>query len=294
MSAAELAGGFGRPGTGSIEDEFQRQLEPLPAATRRLLQLAAADPVGEPLLVWRAAAQLGIDPHAATSAVDAACWRSAPRCGSVTRACSAAYRSASPEERHALHAALAQATDPQLDPDRRAWHRAQAMPAPMSRSPRSWNGRPAARWPRGHRGRRGIPRERGHAHAGAHRRARRLLAAARAGDAGALDAALELLAAVEAGPVDALQAAEIEQLRGEIAFDQRRVREAARLLVSAAWRLDSLDAELARTTHLKALGAAMWAGPDGLLEAAEAARAAPPGRTRRGRWICWWTPSRSG
>ena len=280
MSAAELAGGFGRPGTGSIEDEFQRQLEPLPAATRRLLQLAAADPVGEPLLVWRAAAQLGIDPHAATSAVDAGLLE----IGAQVRfrhPCvrSAAYRSASPEERHALHAALAQATDPQLDPDRRAWHRAQAMPAPDEQVAEELERSAGRALARG-----GIAAAAAFLENAAMltpeptRRARRLLAAARAErDAGALDAALELLAAVEAGPVDALQAAEIEQLRGEIAFDQRRVREAARLLVSAARRLDSLDAELARTTHLKALGAAMWAGPDGLLEAAEAARAAPPG-----------------
>ena len=90
--------------------------------------------------------------------------------------------------------------------------------------------------------------------------------------------ALELLVATEAGPVDALQAAEIEQLRGEIAFDQRRAGEAARLLIRAARRLDALDAERARSTHLKALGAAMWAGPDALREAARgrADRAAGP------------------
>ena len=110
----------------------------------------------------------------------------------------------------------------------------------------------------------------------------RLLAAARAKrDAGALDAALGLLVAVEAGPLDALRTAEVEHLRGQIAFDQRRGSDAARLLLSAARRLEPLDADLARETHLEALGAAMWAGdldsPGGVLEAAEAARAAPPG-----------------
>ena len=73
-----------------------------------------------------------------------------------------------------------------------------------------------------------------------------------------------------------MQAAEIEQLRGEIAFDQRRVGEAARLLVGAACRFEPLDAELARVTHLEALGAAMWGGGS-LVETAAAARAAPPG-----------------
>ena len=74
MSAAELAGGFGGPGAGTqsgLENGFRRRLDGLPADTRRLLRLAAADAVGEPLLVWRAAEQLGIDPRAATPAVDA-------------------------------------------------------------------------------------------------------------------------------------------------------------------------------------------------------------------------------
>jgi DNA-binding CsgD family transcriptional regulator len=109
------------------------------------------------------------------------------------------------------------------------------------------------------------------------RRAERLLAAAGAKrDAGALDAALELVAAAEAGPVDALQAATLEDLRGDVAFDQRRIGDAARRFAGAARRLEALDAGLARATHLKAIGAAIWAGSDGLPEAAQAARAAPP------------------
>ena len=258
---------------------FQRRLELLPADTRRLLGLAAADPVGDPWLVWRAAERLGIGAEAATAAVDAGLFEIGAqvrfRHPSVR---SAAYRSASPEERHAWHAALADATDPQLDPDRRAWHRAQATSAPdeaVAEELERSAGRALARG--------GIAAAAAFLENAATLtpdravRARRLLAAARAQrDAGTLDAALALLAAVEAGPVDALQAAEIEQLRGEIAFDQRRVGEAARLLVSAARRFDALDARLARTTHLKALGAGMWAGPDRLREAAVAARAAPP------------------
>jgi hypothetical protein len=114
------------------------------------------------------------------------------------------------------------------------------------------------------------------------RRAQRLLAAARAKrDAGALDAALGLLVVVEVGTLDALRAAEVERLRGQIAFDQRRISDAARLLLSAARRLEPLNAGAARETHLEALGAALWASdldsPRHLREAAEAARAAPPG-----------------
>ncbi|MCW3063458.1 MAG: LuxR family transcriptional regulator fused with ATPase domain, partial [Solirubrobacterales bacterium] len=109
----------------------------------------------------------------------------------------------------------------------------------------------------------------------------RLLAAARAKrDAGALDAALGLLVAVEAAPLDELQRARVDLLRGQIALEERRGSDAGRLLVSAARRLEPLDADLARETHLEALGAAMAADldiPGGVLEVAEAARAAPAG-----------------
>jgi DNA-binding CsgD family transcriptional regulator/tetratricopeptide (TPR) repeat protein len=285
---AELAGGFGLPGevplSTSIEESFRRRLEALPADTQRLLQLAAADPVGEPLLVWRAAERLGIPAQAATPAAEAELLEFGARVlfhHPLVR--SAAYRSASLQERQDVHRALAEVTDPELDPDRRAWHRAQATPGPdedvageLERSA----GRAQARG--------------GMAAAAAFleraatltpepgRRAHRLLAAARAKrDAGALDAALGLLVAVEAGPLDALGTAEVEHLRGQIAFDQRRVEDAPRLLLSAARHLEQLDADSARETHLEALGAAMWASdPDSsglLLEAAEAARAAPAG-----------------
>ena len=282
MSAAELAGGFGmHEPLARIEDAFQRlRLEPLPDETRRLLQLVAADPVGEPLLLWRAAAELGLEPGAADAAVDAGLLE----LGAQVRfrhPCmrTAAYRGATPEERHEVHGALAEATDPELDPDRRAWHRAQATAGPdeevaaeLERSA----GRALARG--------GLAAAAALLDSAAMltpepaARARRLIAAARAKrDAGTLDAALELLVAAEGGPADEHRAAEIDLLRGEIAFDQRRIGEAVELLVDAARRLDPLDAELARTTHLKALGAAMWAGGGRLSEAAEAARAAPRG-----------------
>ncbi len=282
MNAAELAAGFGPPRPGVLEDTFQRRLDSLPADTRRLLQIAAADPVGEPLLVWRAAERLGIGPAAAAPAVDAGLFEIRAQVRFRHPAVrSAAYRSASPEERQAAHAALADATDAQLDPDRRAWHRAQATPAPDERVAEELERSAGRALARG-----GIAAAAAFLENAATLtpepgpRARRLLAAARAKyDAGALDAALELLVAIEAGPVDALQAAEIEELRGEIAFDQRRVGEAAQLLSRAACRLDSLGAARARTTHLRALGAALWAGPELLRTAAKAARGAPGARS---------------
>ncbi|MDX6644094.1 MAG: hypothetical protein QOD76_2056 [Solirubrobacteraceae bacterium] len=287
VTPAELAGGFGLPDavplSGRIEESFQRRLDALPAETRRLLQLAAADPVGDPLLVWRAAERLAIGADAATPAVEAGLIEFDTRVRfrhPLVR--SAAYRSASLQERQEAHRALAEVTDPEIDPDRRVWHRAQGTPGhdeDVAEELERSAGRAQARG--------------GFAAAAAFheraamltpepaRRAQRLLAAARAKrGAGALDEALGLLVAVEAGPPDALRTAEMERMRGQIALEQWRGGDAGRLLVSAARRLEPLDAGLARETHLEALGAAMSNDldiPGGLLEAAKAARAAPPG-----------------
>jgi DNA-binding CsgD family transcriptional regulator len=287
LTSAQLAGGFGLPGTGMvsgrIEESFGRRVEALPPEARKLLLIAAAEPAGDPMLVWRAARALGIDAEAATPAVEAGL----VELGAQVRfrhplVRSAAYRLASPQDRRDAHRALAEVTDPQADPDRRAWHRAQATRGPVedvagevSRSAgraQARGGLAAAAAFLEHAAM--LTRDPG-------RRAQRLLAAARAKrDAGALDAALGLLVAVEAGPVDELRTAELERVRGQIALDQRRASDAAQLLLSAARRLDRLDVGLARETHLEALWeAAMWADDldsPRVREAAEAARAAPP------------------
>ena len=284
MSAAELAGGFGRPASGDPSRRgSSARLEQLPADTRRLLQLAAADPVGEPLLLWRAAGRLGIEPAAAAAAVDAGLFE----IGAQVRfrhpsARSAVYRSASPGERHVLHGALADATD------------AAARSRPARLAPRAGHARARRA---GRRGAGALGRSRAAPAAASRRpppssstrrRSRRSRLGARAAcwrprarstTRALLNEALELLVAIEAGPIDARQAAEIEELRGEIALDQRRVSDAARLLVDAARRFDSLDAGMARSTHLKAIGAAIWADPEALFHAAEAAA---PGAARRG------------
>ena len=285
-SVAELAGGFAVPAplglSGSIEDGFRRRLDALPADTRRLLQLAAADPVGEPLLLWRAAELLGIHPQAATPAVDEDLVEIRAQVRfrhPLVR--SAAYGSASPAERLALHAALAEATDTEIDPDRRAWHRGQAAPGPDEQVAEELERSAARAEARG-----GIVAAAAFLESAATLtpepadRVRRLLAAARAKrDVGDIDAVLQLLSAAEAGPLSPLQAAEVDHLRGEVAFDQSRVGDSARLLVSAAKRLEPLDTALARGTHLEALGAAIWAGdldcPGVIAEAAQAAHAAP-------------------
>jgi DNA-binding CsgD family transcriptional regulator len=288
LAPTDLAGGFGLPATVSlptrIEDSFRRQLEGLPEQTRRLLALAAADPSGDPLLVWRAAGRLGIPAQAATPAVGAGLVEFGARVRfRHPLARSAAYRSASVQQMREVHGALAEATDPAADPDRRAWHRAQATAGPDEDVAAELERSAGRAWDRG-----GLAAAAAFLERAALLtpdpvcRAERLLAAARAKrQAGALDAALGLLVAAEAGPLDARQAAEVERLRGQMAFDQRRDSDAARLLLNAARLVEPLDAGLARQTYLEALGAAMFAGdlvrPGGVREAAEAARAAPPG-----------------
>jgi DNA-binding CsgD family transcriptional regulator/tetratricopeptide (TPR) repeat protein len=285
LAPAELAGGFGLPGaplTGRIEDSFARQLEALPEQTRRLVLLAAADPSGDRALVWRAAGRLGLPFQAETPAVEA---------GLVTfgawvrfrhpLARSAAYRSASIQARQEMHAALAEVTDPIADPDRRAWHRAQAAPGPdeevaaeLERSA----GRAQARG--------------GLAAAAAFlersvsltvdpaRRAERSLAAAQAYlQAGAFGNALDLLAAAEAGPLDELASARVDLLRGHAAFASGRGSDAPPLLLKAAKRLEPLNRAIARDTYLTAWIAATFAGrlagAGQMLEVCRAAQALP-------------------
>jgi DNA-binding CsgD family transcriptional regulator len=285
---AELAGGFGLPHAvplaGRVEKSFRRRVDALPAQSRHLLQLAAADPTGDPALVWRAAGRLGIRTQAATPAAEAGL----VEFGAQVRfrhplVRSVAYRSASLQDRLDVHRALAEVTDPAADPDRRAWHRAHAAAGP-DEDVAAELARSACRA----QARGGLSATAAFLERAAlltpepARRAERLLAAARAKcDAGAPDAALGLLVAVEAGPPDALRTAEVQHLRGQIAMVQRRGNDGARLLLSAARRLEPLNASLARETHLEALVAAMWAGdldrPGGMREAAEAVRAAPAG-----------------
>jgi DNA-binding CsgD family transcriptional regulator len=288
LTPAELAGGFALPGgaslSTSIEERFRRRLVGLPPDTRRLLLVAAADPTGEPLLVWRAVNELGVPVDAATAAAEAELLE----IGAVVRfrhplVRSAVYQSATLGEKQAVHGALADATDPAVDPDRRAWHRAQAAPGPDEEVAEELERSAGRAQARGGLAAAAAFLERAAALTpNAARRAQRLLAAARTKrDAGELDAALELLIAAERGPIDEALTAEVDHLRGQIALEQRRGSEAAQLLVSAARRLEPLDVYVARETHLEALGAAMWAGalstPHILRQAGEAARAAPAG-----------------
>jgi AAA ATPase domain len=287
LTPAELAGGFGLPGAaplaGAIEDSFARQLEALPHETRRLRQLAAADPSGDRSLVWRAAGRLRVPVQAGAPAVEAGLVEFGGRVRfrhPLVR--SAAYRSAPLADRQQMHAALAEVTDPQADPDRRAWHRAQAASGPdeeVAAELERCAGRAQARG--------------GLAAAAAFlersvllaadpaRHAERTLAAAMASmHAGAFGKTLDLLTTAEAGPLDEFQQVRVDLVRGHVAFATGLGSEAPPLLLKAARRLEPFDLELARETYLTAWIAVVFAGHlaggDVLLELCRAVRGLPP------------------
>ena len=283
VTPAELAGGFGLPDalglSGRIEDSFQRRLAGLSVETQRLLLVAAAEPVGDPVLVWRAAGRLGIGVQAA-SETDGLLTIGARVTFRHPLVRSAVYRAASPQDRQAVHRTLADATDPEVDPDRRAWHLAQATPgfdedvaSELERSA----GRAQARG--------GLAAAAAFLERAAvltpepSRRARRALAAAHAKhQAGGFDAALRLVAIAESGPLNELQRAQVDLLRGQIAFALSRGSDAAPLLLEAAKQLEPFDPVLARETYAEAFAAAMYAGrlakSVGVAEVAKAARTA--------------------
>ncbi|RVX41511.1 regulatory LuxR family protein [Nonomuraea polychroma] len=278
----ELAGGFGLPTaqtlSGRIENAFRRQLERMPAHTRRLLLLAAADPLGDAALVWRAAARLGLGMAVIGAANDMIVIGVRVRFRHPL-ARSAVYRAALPEERRRVHLALAEATD--ADPDRRAWHRAHGTAQPDEEVAAELERSAARAQARGGLAAVGAFLERAAALTpDPQRRAERALAAARAKHlAGAPEPALVLLASAQAGPLDELRLAHAELLHAEIASASNPGRSAVPMLLKAAGRFEPLDTGLARDTYLQALSAAICALPDegpGLVDVAAATRAAPP------------------
>jgi DNA-binding CsgD family transcriptional regulator len=294
LTPTELAGGFGLPAAvslpTSIEKSFIRRLTSLPNDARRLLLVAAADPVGDPALVWRAAERLGIPESAADAVESEDLLVLGPRVvfrHPLVR--SAVYEAAPRSERREIHRALAEATDPELDPDRRAWHRAQAAPKPDEDVAAELQESAARAQARGGFAAAAAFLERAtELTADESRRSGRALAAAEAKlQAGALDDALRLVATAEAGVLGELEEGRAALLRGQISFLSTRSGDAAVLLLEAAERLRVVDPELARETYLEALTAAIYAGPlagpgASAGEVSLAARAAPRARKPRG------------
>jgi DNA-binding CsgD family transcriptional regulator len=284
LSPVTLAGGFGLPDAlplpGRIEESFLRRAQQLPAATQGLLLVAAAEPTGEPALLWRAAGTLGIPAEAAGPAqADGLLDLGVQVTFRHSLLRSAIYRAAAADERRNTHLALAVATDAETDPDRRAWHRAHATLRPeddvadeLERSA----GRAQARG--------GLAAAAAFLERAAAltpdpgRRARRALYAARAKQlAGAPGEALTLLTAAAAGPLGDFDQAMLQRLRGQIALDTRHGGDAVTLLLEAASQLEPLDPALARETYLEALRATSIAGRlgGGARAAAKAAARAP-------------------
>jgi DNA-binding CsgD family transcriptional regulator len=292
LSPAQLAAGFGlagaQPVPARIEKGFRRRIEALPADTRSLMLVAAAEPAGDALLVWRAAERLGITASAAVAAEADVLLEIGARVRfrhPLVR--SAVYTSASLPQRQAAHRALAEVTDGDRDPDRRAWHLAAAVSGPDDGVAADLERSASRAQARG-----------GMAAAAAFLlraaeltaqpapRAGRALAAAQASlQAGALQAAAELLTMAVTGPLDELQQARAALLRGQIAFASGGGSDAPALLVKAAKQFESLDAALARETYLDAWLAAVFAGrfadAGDLREVSLAARSAPPAKVPR-------------
>jgi DNA-binding CsgD family transcriptional regulator len=283
-SAPQLAGGFDVPAAadlpGQLERHYLERIRALPDKSQRLLLLAAAEPLGDAALLMRAAESVGVGASALAPAQDDALLEidTAVRFRhSLVR--SAAYRAASPEDRRAVHEALAGVTDPDGDADRRAWHRALAAAEPDEEVAAELEQSAGRAQMRG-----------GLAAAAAflelatkltpdpRRRAQRALAAAQARQlSGSPDMALTLLSQAEAGPLNDLERAQAHLVRGWAAFGSSRGRDAPLLLLAAARELESLDPGLARDTYLEALSAAMFVGrladDVGIVEVARAARA---------------------
>jgi DNA-binding CsgD family transcriptional regulator len=282
LTPAEMAGGFGLPDartlSSRVQQSFQRRIESLPAEARELLFVAAAEPVGDVALLLRALDNLGIAADSVVPAESAGLIELGPRVRfphPFVR--SAAYRTASPDVRRRGHAALADATDPENDPDRRAWHRAHAartadetvaVELEQCASRAQARAGPEAAAAFLERAVELTPDGR--------LRGQRAISAARAKlNAGALSGAEALLAVAAICPLDELERARVERLKATIAFARTRGGDTPALLSAAAQRLEPLDPEMAREAHLEALWAAVRSGrfarARDVVEAAEAA-----------------------
>ena len=283
LTATQLAGGFAMPEaldlSKRIETSYIRRLDVLPVDARRLLLVAAAEPVGDPLLLQQACERLGID-HAAVDATDGLLALEEQVTFRHPLARSAVYWSADPPERRAAHRALSEVTNRKLDPDRRAWHLAAAAAGPDEEVARELELSADRAQARG-----------GFAAAAAFlrravaltiepaRRAERALEAAEASlGAGAFGVARGLVAAAQTGPLDELGQARADLLLAKVAFARNHGGEAPLLLLQAARSLETLDLTLSRRTYLDAWGAALFAGrlaKASLLDVSRAVATAP-------------------
>jgi DNA-binding CsgD family transcriptional regulator len=292
FTPAELAGGFA-PGNSvtlprRIEESYRRQIAGVTPAARQILLIAAAEPTGNPVLVWRAANRLGIGPEVDIAASLTAAGLLEFDSGVRFRhplLRSAVYRAATAPDRRRVHEVLAEVTDPVTDPDRRAWHRAQAADDVSEDVAADLEHRAGRAQARGGLAAAAAVFERAaELTPDAGRRGERLLAAAQAKhEAGMPQAGLALLAMAHAVPLSELARARADLLGAHIAFALHRGRDMPALLLRAAARLQPLDPALARTVYLDALRVAWYAADPGssatLRDVARAATTALPAAT---------------
>ena len=270
LTAAELSAGFGPSAglslSGQIEQSFRRRYLQLSEPARRLLIVAAAEPLGDPSLLREAAAVAGLDDHAVASVdTDGLMVIGLHAQFEHPLARSAIYGAATADERQAAHRAIAQAIRPDADRDQRAWHRSQAATGPddeIASELEAASGRALARG--GLAASAALLERAGLLSKDPDEAVRRGSAAARATyEAGGPDRALELIAVLESerrGTVKPLERAMMTQLRGRITVSLGRPQDAISLLLEAALALRTLDATSSRATYLEALEATMYAG----------------------------------
>jgi DNA-binding CsgD family transcriptional regulator len=284
---AAFAGGFGLPDgasvSGRIEEGFRRRLASLPDDSRDLLVLASAEPVGDPIRIWAAAERLGISVEAAGPATTAGLITIDTRFRfrhPLVR--SVVYADAVPDVRRLAHAALAESTSPEHDPDRRAWHLAAAADGPDEAVALELERSASRAQARGGLAAAAAFLQRAFALTGEPtKKTNRALAAAQASlHAGEFEAAGRLLSTIEATRLDDVSRARVELVHGHIAFASRLGSDAPARLLEAAKRFDGIDSDVARETYLDAWGAALFAGSfattGNLVEVSQAALSAPP------------------
>jgi DNA-binding CsgD family transcriptional regulator/tetratricopeptide (TPR) repeat protein len=281
-SAAELAGGFGlspsRDLSPQVGEELLQQVIALPPQSRRLLLTAAAEPLGDPRLLWRAAAELQLPRAAAGPLRSEGLLSLAPRVvfrRPLLRF--AVHQLATDEERRDVHFALALVTDPARDPDRHVWHLAHAADGPdeglaselerLAPVARRRGGLPAAA---------AFLEQATMLTLDPGRLADRAIAAAEAKrTAGADHDATRLLSTAEMYLLDDQRQGRLQRQRAHISSPGN-----PDILVEAARRMQADRPDLARATYLEAIAASMTAGrlqPAGRsAEIAEAALMAPP------------------
>lgn len=284
------ADGFALPDTSSvptrIERSFQARLAELQPDARLLLTIASADPTGDPDLLWPAARRMAIDLAATSAAVTAtglAEFATRVRfCHPLAR--SAVYLAADAAQRRTAHRVLAEVTDPVVAPDRQAWHRARASTGPREDVAAELE-RSASRA----RSRGGVVAAAAFIERAAElslapgKRIERTLAAVAAHlDAGSPDTAATLVSTVENTPLDEHQHAQIDLLRGQIAFVRHNEADGSMFMVRAGQRLATLDPPRSRECFLDALEMSLLVGRSGdVLHTVLAAASAAPTPTPR-------------